>query len=89
MQQDSSYKWPLLKVGTIRKIPFASLARKTDIHFAFILKTICHPGIFLPSAYLEIWTYKVAATGLEIRLSFLFFVAKLSRASLFLHCVIH
>lgn len=65
MQQDSSHKWPLLKVKTIMKIPFASLARKTDIHFAFILKIICHPGIFLPSAYLEIWTYKVSAYRLR------------------------
>lgn len=76
MQQDSSYKWPLLKAETIRKIPFASLARKTDIHFAFILKTICHAGILLPSAYLEIWTYTVAAYRLRNKTLFPFLCCK-------------
>lgn len=79
MWQDRSPKQPLLKVRFVRKTPqltFAKPARKTDTHFAFILKVICHPGIFLPSAYLEFHTHKIAAYRLGNKTLFPFLCCK-------------
>lgn len=75
-----------------RKTPqmtFSKPAGKMDTNLAFILKVIClkiqDSFFFCKSGILH--SKKSLLTGLEIRLSSLF-VAKLSRASLFLCCVV-
>lgn len=79
MQQDSNPKQPLLKLKFVRQNPwltFAKPARKIDAHFASILKVICHPGIFLLSAYLEFCTHKIAGYRLGNKTLFPFLCCK-------------